>query len=507
MAKVIYLSFPLQVLEGHKCLLAASVLDLPRNPLHFSSPPPHSMESSHQTSSAVEGEEEEGEPSFFLSSPPRMSMAALKAIPSIQGRALIASPSRRGAPPPSKLEMFFESLINLPAKDSDNTQKNRPRLIYIRDFPTLAPSSSIWYPPLLAAVRNRRRGPMSRPSSVVASPMTIIFGMTPPITPPSSSPGFTSNIVNLLMNRNTSSSEVTQGGKSENVHDWGESEAAELAREKRLRARLKKWEKDATALYDEFPTLSTKPESGDSALKPEIVVIGAPNGPSILPPVVGMPIGFEISEPDGDKNSQFFRSSVLVPSSRSLSDEREARVNRRREINELIMRMGIGAVGGVLESTPAELAFTNDKSTGETSSIQPSSPLDMMWEKWANKIETWSNGRKIADRAMGSVMASHHLSGKKVTLDPTVVPWAAVQTAWATYNTLHETRKRWLKDTSSQKLADDIVADKQDPSSIELGDDKVVENIKNDPDLDPHEEQLISCIVDPSTSSNSRYPV
>ncbi|KAF8797953.1 AAA-domain-containing protein [Phlegmacium glaucopus] len=484
---------------------AANALNLPNNPLHFSSPPPNSMESSRQASS-VEQVEEEGEgPSFFFSAPPRVSIAAIKAIPSIQGRTLIASPSRRTAPPPSKLETFLETLVNLPSVSEglDNPPKNRPRLIYIRDFPTLAPSSSVWYPPLLAAVRNRRKGPISRPSSVVASPMTIIFGMTPPITPPNSSPGSTSSLISLLMNRNTSSSEVAQGGKSEGVHDWSESEAAELAREKRLRMRLKKWEKDATALYDEFPKLSTKHESPGSTLNPEIVVIGGPNGPSSSPSMLGMPIGFGILDHDGDTNSQFFRSSVLVPSPRSLSQERDTRVNRRREINELIVRMGVGAVGGVLESTPADLAFTNVKSATETSNNPPSSPLSMMWEKWGNKIEAWSNVRKIADRAMGSVMTSHHLSGKKATLDSTVVPWTAVQTAWATYNTLQETRKRWLKDASSYKFADDISADEQDPLNAELGNDKVVESVKNDPDLDPHEHRLISCIVDPNSMTTS----
>jgi len=451
------------------------------------------MESNRQASSA---EEEEG-PSFSFSTPPRVSMsiAALKAILSIQGRSLIASSSHRTAPLPSKLETFFEALVNLPSasEGSDNPLKNRPRLIYIRDFPTLAPSSSVWYPPLLAAVKNRRKGPISRPSSVVASPTTIIFGMTPPITPLNGSPGSMSS---LISHRNTSSSEVAQGEKSENIYDWSESEAAELAREKRLRTRLKKWEKDATALNDEFPNLSTKQESADSALKPGIVVIG-PSGPSSSPPMLGMPIGFGTLDHDGGTNSQFFRSSVLVPSSRSLSQERDTRVNRRREINELIVRMGIGAVGGVLEFTPADLAFTNVQSATEASQIQPSNPSSMMWEKWGDKIEAWLDVEKIADRAMGSVMASHHLSGKKATLDSTVVPWTAVQTAWATYNTLQETRKRWLKDASSHMIADDTAAE-QGP---ELGKDEVVERVKNDPDLDSHEDQLIPCIVDSSTSS------
>ena len=448
--------------------LAASPLDLPKNILHFSPPPPYSMEFSRQGSSI---QEEEGEPSFIFS--------ALKAMPSVQGRTLIASPSRKTASSPSKLETFFETLVNLPSSSegSDNALKNRPRLIYIRDFPTLAPSSSIWYPPLLAAVRNRRKGPISRPSSVVASPMTIIFGTSPPITPPKSSLGSTS----YLMSRNASSSETAQGGKPENLDDWNESETAELAREERLNKKVKKWDKDSDTILDEVPRLSTKQKSGDSPLKPEIVFIG---GPSNVSPLLGMPVRFGIWDPDGDTNSQFFRFSVVLPKTHPLPQLRDTRINRRREINELIVRMELGAAGGVLESMPAELAFKNIAPASENS---PSNPLKKMWEEWGNEIETWSNVRSISDRAMGSVMALHHLSGERATLDSIVVPWTAVQAAWE----------------SSQKAVEDIAPDEQeDPSKAELDNDKVIEGVKNDSDLDSHEQRLISCIVDPSTSSH-----
>lgn len=456
--------------------LAASALDLLRKALYFSSPLPYSMESRRQASSAVEEEEQS---SFTFS-------AVLKAVPSLQGRTLVATPRR--TVPPSKLELFFETLVNLPSvsEDSDNALKNRPRLIYIRDFPTLAPSSSVWYPPLLAAIRNRRKGPISRPSSVVAFPTTIIFGMSSSIVPPNS-PGSTGNLFDA---RNTSPSEVAGSGKSENVNDWSESEAAQLARYERLSMKAKKWHRDADAVYDECPKLSAKQESKHGgSLKPEVFVIGWPSSsPLNLPPLLSMPVQIESRESDGDTSSQFFRFSVLFPRSPSSSQLRDTRINRRREINELLVRMEIGAVGGVLGPRPAELALTIVTPGSETLETQPSSPLGMMWESWGNEIEAWQNVRIIADRAMGSVMALHHLSGKKATLESTLVPWTALQTAWA-----HE---------SSREKGDDLAMDQQeDPSKTELGNDKVVESIKNDPDLDPHEHRLISCIVDPSTLS------
>jgi hypothetical protein len=279
------------------------------------------------------------------------------------------------------------------------------------------------------------------------------------------------------MSRNASSSETAQGGKPENLDDWNESETAELAREERLNKKVKMWDKDSDTILDEVPRLSTKQKGGDSLLKPDIVVIG---GPSNVSPLLGMPVRFGIWDPDGE-NSQFFRLCIVVPNTAPFPQLRDTRINRRREINELIVRMELGAAGGVLESMPAELAFKNVAPASENS---PSNPLKNMWEEWGNEIETWTSVRTISDRAMGSVMALHHLSGERATLDSIVVPWTAVQAAWE----------------SSQKAVE-APDEQEDPSNAELGNDKVIEGVKNDSNLDPHEQRLISCIVDPSTSS------
>lgn len=478
LAKVFYLFLPVKIFYDIKINLVASALELPKNALHFSSPPPYFMESNHLTSSVTEVEEED--------QPPIILSAALKAMPSIQRRTLVAAPSRRSAPSPSNWETFFEKIVNLPSvsEGSENPPKNRPRLIYIRDFPILASFSSVWYPPLLAAVRNRRKGPISRPSSVVASPTTIIFGLSSPLAPP-----------NNLSSSSSNSPRSSEGGKSENVDDWNESEVAESAREERFRTKVRKWYGNNRAVFDECPKLFTKQESRDSSILKPIVLIGPPNGPSNFPPSsLGLPsIRFGMREPDGDTSSQFFRFSPILPKTFSSSQLRDARVNRRREINELIIRMEIGAMGGVLESMPPELASANVEPEpgpgSETSQTRTSSPLCKMWEKWGNEIDDWENVRAIADRAMGSVMVLQHLSGKKATLEPTPVPWSALQTAWAA-------RQSW------QESVDLIAAEEFESPSKAEGNDKVVESIKEDPDLDSHERRLISCIVDPSKFSS-----
>src|SRR5258708_28534825 len=110
-----------------------------------------------------------------------------------------------------------------------------------------------------------------------------------------------------------------------------------------------------------------------------------------------MSIGVSAAYPQEEKGARFFRSTVLVPRCRSVADERYIRMSRRREINELTMRMGIGAIGGVVESSPA---FPESEGILPT----PEASKSPMWEEWGNKLESWSNVGKISDKAVGSVI-------------------------------------------------------------------------------------------------------
>ncbi|KAF8902061.1 hypothetical protein CPB84DRAFT_1679132 [Gymnopilus junonius] len=483
---------------------AAAAFNLPDNPLHFSSPsPPLVQPSSHQMDPTGEQEEEEASPVLFAS-PSRMTFTVNRPFPVSQSRALV-TPNSRKATPPSKLDTFFENLVNLsfPIEESENPStaaESRPRLIYIRDFPTLAPSSSLWYPPLLAAVRQRRRRLLSRASNTTSSPVTIIFGMTPPVAPAynSSAAGSSSNLMNFLMNRSSANSPVVFPTKPEQVHDWSESEAAETAREGRLRSRLKKWEKSVIALQDEFPRLASVQESESTG---PIVLIGGEAQMS-LPSLFGMPLSLDSGSGSGpvDITSKFFRSSILVPRSRSPSQERETRVARRREINELTIRMGVGAVGGVVDPEPASSALQSvDAPVDQTSDPLPAQYSNSVWDNWGNRIEEWSDVRKIADRAMGSIMVLQQAlrNQEKTTLAPTIIPWSAVQAAWRSYHSFSDTRKSWLKETIGASLSnDDILDGKERLLNAGSDSDKLLERIRNDPDLDQHEARLLPCIVD-----------
>lgn len=437
---------------------------------------------------------------FIVAAPSRMSLSLPKALASMPGRVLM-SPSSRKPSSPSKLDLFFEALVNMPCPKNlvDPSGQSRRRLIYIRDFPTIAPSSPLWYPSLLAAVRQRRRGILTHPASPSSSPVTIIFGMSPSIAHPGNggSPNSRSSLFGLLMNRNSRSSGVTQGSKTESL-DFTESEAAQAAREKRLRKRLRKWERNPAILQEEYPKLRLKAEGGDNNASlpiPELILVGAPEGTSALEPAA---IGISISESHEDQSSQFFRSAVLVPQSRSLSDERESRMVRRREINELTMRMGVGAIGGVIDAS----SFPEADPVEEGSESQnPDTRKSPMWGEWGNRIESWSNVRKIADRAIGSVMVQQPTlnHAEKPSLTSTLVPWSAVESAWTSCNHLGATRTTWLRQAFGDKL--DETQDNPKEGTLDApgsSSDKVVERLKNDPDLDQHEARLLPCIVDAS---------
>jgi hypothetical protein len=319
--------------------------------------------------------------------------------------------------------------------------------------------------------------------------MAIIFGITPSLAPPTAS---SSNPHGSMHQSQQSSS--ASGSKS-HKSEWGEDDASDKAREKRLRDRLRTWERSDKALLDELPCLSSIGEAGNGDQRPDILVIGGPGVMSALPPMLGPGIvralgsGHDISQPE-----KFFRTSILVPSIRSPTMERACRVGRRKEINELTMRMGVGAVGGTLRKRNDAIDGPDAVPQDEGDPVRKDEAV--MLEDWGGRIEEWSTVRQIADRAVGSVVAASTLHGpsEKSTLDPTDIPWPAICRAWSAQRLSQDMRKAWTKQTTEvtphqEEDVPELVAQEQA--------DEVVERVKQDPDLDPHEHRLLPCIIDP----------
>jgi hypothetical protein len=333
--------------------------------------------------------------------------------------------------------------------------------------------------------------------------MTIVFGMTPSLTSPASYGPPNDGLMSLLTSRNPSTAQISPEPKTRRS-DWGEGETAEKAREKRLRDRLKKWEKGDAALHDEFPKLSVTLEGESSEEKPDIILMGGSHGmPSFAPLLNAGLHGSHNGRTDTETEASFFRISIVVPSVRSTVEERAVRVARRREINELTMRMGIGAAGGTLEDQTASTIHTAPSiatGTSDLSDTPPQSNHLRMWEDWGNKVEVWANVRRIADRAIGNTL-SVGSNLERATLDSTEVLWSAVHKAWDTHWSSMDLRKSWLRGvTSPHSIIREHDQNEGGNEEQQIKPDEVIEKIKHDSDLDAHEQRLLPCIVDSGAS-------
>lgn len=403
----------------------------------------------------------------------------------------------------SKMKAFFDELINVQMPGGGSTDARSPRIIYIRDFPTLAASSPSWYPALLAAVRSRRQGASPRQSSPVQCPTTIVFGVTPPIipTPSTGSSGSpASQIFNVLLPRQAGTAVGTTSIPPKNEH--GESDVAQKMRERRLRDRLRRWERGDPSLYEELPRLLVSNEGEDGSDDgPNIVVMGGPQETMGLPAMLAGALGNRMSgrsSSDEEKPAKFFRTSVVVPRIRNLSEESFHRIERRQEINELTMRMGVAAIGGWLGKI---MPTVNQASRGEGDPTwnDPSEAHLSMYKEWGRILLPWSDVKKIADSAVGKTLAenfgSKNASSAKSLTEPTVVSWKTIADCWNAHKTSRDVRKAWIQQ-SSVKPSSDKSTEENSRRAAEAQADEVIERVKRDPELDHHEQRLLGCIVD-----------
>ncbi|KAF8509276.1 hypothetical protein JB92DRAFT_2730503 [Gautieria morchelliformis] len=515
---------------------AATAIQLPENPLHFASSFASSPPSSPSSPVAVEQDADESDDS---NSGPHIILSASQPFPFSQLGIPIARPSRANIvlsrrTPPSKAKAFFDDIVNMAPPTASETTKDAssssptspPRIIYIRDYPTLAPSLPTWYSSLVASVRSYRQGPLARPTSPIMNPTTIIFGITPPIVPPShsSSTGSRapSGLLHFLLNRQPPGTASRRNDHSKSSDSWDESESAQNARERRLRERLRHWENGDPSFFEELPEVPLPSErGGDSPAPGTGIIIAGPSGQAFGSGIVA---SRNSEPPKGDESNPYFRLSVVVPRSREATQEKECRIARRRHINELVVRMAVGSVGGILsEQFEASIHPPNSEEPSVTGH-QKNAMSDIirakaghsalgggtrdMWEEWSQRIEVWTTVKEIADRAVGSVVASlvdsnpDDIAGNGHSLDPTPIPWSAVQSAWNSQRNSRNSRRAWIEEASGRTTQREET-EKDTGSAKEPEVDEVIERVKHDPDLDQHETRLLGCIVDSASMSTT----
>ena len=86
----------------------------------------------------------------------------------------------------------------------------------------------------------------------------------------------------------------------------------------------------------------------------------------------------------------------------------------------------------------------------------------------------------------------------KEILAPTQIPWSIVQNSWLAQKTIGDRRKLWVKEVAPSAGVDE--EDQANEAQVEI--DEVVERVKNDNDLDAHEQRLLPCIVDSGVLSS-----
>lgn len=460
-------------------------------------------------------EDESPEDSPFF--PSHMTVTVMQPLSSSRQGRLGLSKSASSSPG-FKIKAFFDALLRIPStSEAENLAKGRKRsrLIYVRDYPMLAESASTWYPSLLAAIRQRRQGPISRSHSPVSESITIIFGVTPSIVCPSNTPPFNPQALLGLMNSKQGMPIINLPSRP-SKHEYGEDEHADKARERRLKERLRKWERNENALLEEeIPGLPDSDRSSPGKENSGLVLLGPgmPGGSGNPPPSLFSALqGRPESQGDGGSNegNQFFRSSVLVPSVRNPGLERSCRISRRREINELTMRMGVSGVGGVIdESLPGfvqavQAQDSPDEVIIDNGTIDPNSDISRtlsLWAEWGKNVQLWKNVKNIADRAVGSIMAQSS-TNLKPSLEATPVPWSAIVSAWDLNYSLRELKKSWVREAGGKVVKEppesDAVEEPYQPTQDEL-----IQRIKEDPDLPSHEQRLLGCIVDSGKSATS----
>ena len=412
-----------------------------------------------------------------------------------------------------KAKTFFDMCINVQASNDTGSSSVtlRPRIVYIRDFQTLSSSWASLHPALLTAVRHRRQGALSRTTSPVDSPTVIVFGITPTIFPTSSTPSSPPGPQGMMKMLTSRSGQPTPGvatsraGKS----DWGEEDHAEKAREWRLRERLRKWERGDHALQSELPNFPTAPVEDDSGSPGQhnVVYVGGPGGGNpLLNPLFGgggLRSSTHAPRSNAPASSGFLRTSILVPASRSLLREKASRIGRRREINELTMRMAVGSVGGLLDTRSAASVFSASSEPAPPTESGNSAKGTKMWDDWGNKIEVWTTVKLIGDQAVGSVISSSLPESVRSALSSVPISWVDVCSAWADQRASQDLRKAWIQQ-SSNRLAGEDQQDRNKDNERDREVDDIVETVKHDPYLEGHEQRLLGCIVDSGELATSK---
>lgn len=443
----------------------------------------------------------------------------------------------RGSPiSAQRVKAFFDDLLNLPSSsssssssDKDAESMRRPRIVYVRNYPHIADHVPTWFPGLQAAVRARRQGPMARPTSPVTGPTVIILGSSPPIQedPPSRSPSRpSSSIMGLLQ----AAGRIPPPPKPPtNELSWSETDRK--SRERRLKERLRKWQKGHEGLAEEIPPFV--PPSNPSGASSSGRRMGMMPELSLGSNVIAIPFGQSSSEGPGSLSSSivsegYFRVVGLVPRTRDENMERKGRMAYRLKFNSLALKLAVSEAGGdlggrpvvsidsvakTLETTPTESSDQDPVEANLVASAKEHHSTQSLpfLESCLINIKSWRELRVVADAVVGAALSAsaseRGLQALDSSIDPTPVTWEQVTRSVESTAESNSLRTAWIDGINSPKDTEGAsVSGEPSEESVPVPEvDEVLEAVRKDPDLDQHEQRLLGCIVDPGKSSYSNF--
>lgn len=375
----------------------------------------------------------------------------------------------------------------------------------------------------------------------------------------------TSSIISLLQAAGRLPSSPKSSSSSPIVESsWNENDRK--SRERRLKERLRKWMKGRgqDGLVDDIPPFTPSSSSASTSMGGRRMGMGMMPELSLGSNVIAIPFGQSSSSSSDDPSSSaagggngYFRVVGLVPRTRDEGLERTSRMRYRLQANALALKLAVAEAGGVLAGVPdvsmdaviksletpspssplasSSLTVEGESSTADVvesamvaSAIEhqhqanqslpqpPSQPLSFL-ESCLITIKPWRDLKVIADAVVGAALSNSASERGLLALDssiePTTVTWDQVSRSVESNAESTSLRNAWIEGihvSAAAKEAEEAVsggtgkgvgADGDGVPVLEV--DEVLEAVKNDPDLDQHEQRLLGCIVDPGELQTS----
>ncbi|WVW79693.1 hypothetical protein I302_101663 [Kwoniella bestiolae CBS 10118] len=500
------------------------------NPLYLPAPQPL-MTAKKETMEAEDQDEQGGMPGMFASVP----------IAVVGGGGGMMPPGIGGLPGMAGLEedlpqgqingewvSFFNRIIN-----AGQSQPGKKRIVVLESTIAMSKTFPIWWPSLVEAVQQRRKGIITPPKPIrkgqsvnieepsLVYPTSIILQCTPSLALPHTAAAFASAARDedgSLREEDEHPEEMEEEESDRNVDP---ASAALAAIEEKFKSmgisvhshvEVVKPRNDAKLWWGSEESDVNGRKEGD---KGRLSLMLSKGVPGILPsfgskaqesgqkptnPLRRLLMSRFSVPPNQAPNpteSLVWKAYPIIPQHRNFQAEKEARIHQRRMWTAALIQRAVYQLGGTL-ANPLEV-FSTSEITGR--------PLTRKTESsgsgkgWGNTVVSWTDAMHIASIALGTAIRSGGLDNGLVK-----VTWQNIIQA---RKAMGEEKKIATEQIKRHLPSGNVKLDSKTKSEIETAPqsvlDPVVEQIKKSKNLSQHEKRLLPCIVDPTKLASTTF--